>query len=324
LRNIDWQGVDQLIEHILVVGAGTMGSGIAQAIAEGGRQVLLADAIPGAAEKAKSRIGGLLDKAIAKGKTTPEVKDAVLGRIAVLGDLSELTESAGCTCGCGGACAGHGAGSGAGSGAGTGAKIEMVIEAITENTEVKKELFAKLDKVFGPEVIFASNTSALSITELARVTSRPDRFIGMHFFNPVPLMKLVEIIRGADTADSTFEVVRTLAEQLGKTPVTVNEAPGFVVNRLLIPMINEAVYTLMEGVASAEDIDTAMKLGAGHPMGPLALADMIGLDVCLAIMETLYEEFGDPKYRPCPLLRKLVRAGRLGRKSGRGFFDYNQ
>ncbi len=178
--------------------------------------------------------------------------------------------------------------------------------------------------MLGPQAIFASNTSALSVTELARATSRPERFIGMHFFNPAPIMKLVEIIRGADTAEGTFEAVRVLAGQLGKTPVTVNEAPGFVVNRLLVPMINEAVYALMEGVASAEDIDTAMKLGAGHPMGPLALADMIGLDVCLAIMEALDAEFGDPKYRPCPLLRKMVRAGRLGRKSGRGFFDYHQ
>ena len=298
-----------LIERILVVGAGTMGSGIAQAIAEGGRQVLLADAIPGAAEKAKGRIGGLLDKAIAKGKTTMDVKDALLARIVVLGDFSELAENTG------------GVG---GDSVAAGIEVDLVIEAITENAAAKKEFFTKLDKMFGPEVIFASNTSALSITELARATGRPDRFIGMHFFNPVPLMKLVEIIRGADTADTTFEVVRALAEQLGKTPVTVNEAPGFVVNRLLVPMINEAVYTLMEGVASAEDIDTAMKLGAGHPMGPLALADMIGLDVCLAIMETLYDEFGDPKYRPCPLLRKMVRARRLGRKSGRGFFDYNQ
>jgi 3-hydroxybutyryl-CoA dehydrogenase len=290
-----------LIERILVVGAGTMGSGIAQAIAEGGRQALLADAIPGAAEKAKGRIAVSLDKAIAKGKITPDVKEAVLGRITALGDFKEIA-----------------------AGTAVDAAVDLVIEAITENAAVKKELFSELDKVLGPQAIFASNTSALSVTELARATSRPERFIGMHFFNPAPIMKLVEIIRGADTAEGTFEAVRVLAEQLGKTPVTVNEAPGFVVNRLLVPMINEAVYALMEGVASAEDIDTAMKLGAGHPMGPLALADMIGLDVCLAIMEALDAEFGDPKYRPCPLLRKMVRAGRLGRKSGRGFFDYHQ
>jgi 3-hydroxybutyryl-CoA dehydrogenase len=290
-----------LIERILVVGAGTMGSGIAQAIAEGGRQALLADAIPGAAEKAKGRIAVSLDKAIAKGKITPDVKEAVLGRITALGDFKEIA-----------------------AGTVVDAAVDLVIEAITENAAVKKELFSELDKVLGPQAIFASNTSALSVTELARATSRPERFIGMHFFNPAPIMKLVEIIRGADTAEGTFEAVRVLAEQLGKTPVTVNEAPGFVVNRLLVPMINEAVYALMEGVASAEDIDTAMKLGAGHPMGPLALADMIGLDVCLAIMEALDAEFGDPKYRPCPLLRKMVRAGRLGRKSGRGFFDYHQ
>ena len=291
----------RLIERILVVGAGTMGSGIAQAIAEGGRQALLADAIPGAAEKAKGRIAVSLDKAIAKGKITPDVKEAVLGRITALGDFKEIA-----------------------AGTVVDAAVDLVIEAITENAAVKKELFSDLDKVLGPQAIFASNTSALSVTELARATSRPERFIGMHFFNPAPIMKLVEIIRGADTAEGTFEAVRVLAEQLGKTPVTVNEAPGFVVNRLLVPMINEAVYALMEGVASAEDIDTAMKLGAGHPMGPLALADMIGLDVCLAIMEALDAEFGDPKYRPCPLLRKMVRAGRLGRKSGRGFFDYHQ
>lgn len=290
-----------MIERILVVGAGTMGSGIAQAIAEGGRQALLADAIPGAAEKAKGRIAVSLDKAIAKGKITPDVKEAVLGRITALGDFKEIA-----------------------AGTVVDAAVDLVIEAITENAAVKKELFSDLDKVLGPQAIFASNTSALSVTELARATSRPERFIGMHFFNPAPIMKLVEIIRGADTAEGTFEAVRVLAEQLGKTPVTVNEAPGFVVNRLLVPMINEAVYALMEGVASAEDIDTAMKLGAGHPMGPLALADMIGLDVCLAIMEALDAEFGDPKYRPCPLLRKMVRAGRLGRKSGRGFFDYHQ
>ncbi len=290
-----------MIERILVVGAGTMGSGIAQAIAEGGRQALLADAIPGAAEKAKGRIAVSLDKAIAKGKITPDVKEAVLGRITALGDFKEIA-----------------------AGTVVDAAVDLVIEAITENAAVKKELFSDLDKVLGPKAIFASNTSALSVTELARATSRPERFIGMHFFNPAPIMKLVEIIRGADTAEGTFEAVRVLAEQLGKTPVTVNEAPGFVVNRLLVPMINEAVYALMEGVASAEDIDTAMKLGAGHPMGPLALADMIGLDVCLAIMEALDAEFGDPKYRPCPLLRKMVRAGRLGRKSGRGFFDYHQ
>ncbi|HBG44901.1 MAG TPA: 3-hydroxybutyryl-CoA dehydrogenase [Firmicutes bacterium] len=289
------------MERILVVGAGTMGSGIAQAIAEGGRQALLADAIPGAAEKAKGRIAVSLDKAIAKGKITPDVKEAVLGRITALGDFKEIA-----------------------AGTVVDAAVDLVIEAITENAAVKKELFSELDKVLGPQAIFASNTSALSVTELARATSRPERFIGMHFFNPAPIMKLVEIIRGADTAEGTFEAVRVLAEQLGKTPVTVNEAPGFVVNRLLVPMINEAVYALMEGVASAEDIDTAMKLGAGHPMGPLALADMIGLDVCLAIMEALDAEFGDPKYRPCPLLRKMVRAGRLGRKSGRGFFDYHQ
>ncbi len=290
-----------MIERILVVGAGTMGSGIAQAIAEGGRQALLADAIPGAAEKAKGRIAVSLDKAIAKGKITPDVKEAVLGRITALGDFKEIA-----------------------AGTVVDAAVDLVIEAITENAAVKKELFSDLDKVLGPQAIFASNTSALSVTELARATSRPERFIGMHFFNPAPIMKLVEIIRGADTAEGTFEAVRVLAEQLGKTPVTVNEAPGFVVNRLLVPMINEAVYALMEGVASAEDIDTAMKLGAGHPMGPLALADMIGLDVCLAIMEALDAEFGDPKYRPCPLLRKIVRAGRFGRKSGRGFFDYHQ
>lgn len=280
--------------RVMVIGAGTMGSGIAQTVAEGGLEVMLTDAVPGAADKARARIDKMLTKAVEKGKMAPEARESALGRIQVISSYE------------------------AGSGA------DFVIEAITENLTVKKELFAKIDQVVAPHVIIASNTSALSITELACATSRPGQVIGMHFFNPVPLMKLVEITNGAATTPQTYEVVHALAERLGKTPVKIQEAPGFVVNRLLIPMINEAVFTLMEGVASAEDIDTAMKLGAGHPMGPLALADMIGLDVCLAIMETLYSEFGDAKYRPCPLLRKMVRGGMLGRKSGRGFFEYPQ
>jgi 3-hydroxybutyryl-CoA dehydrogenase len=199
---------------------------------------------------------------------------------------------------------------------------EIVIEAVIENMELKKRVYQELDPLCVPGTILASNTSGLSITEIASVTKRPDRVIGMHFFNPVPVMKLVEIIRGQSTGEETFQVVRALAEKMGKTPIAINEAPGFAVNRILVPMMNEAIFVLQEGIASAEDIDKGMLLGANHPIGPLALADLVGLDTLLMVQENLYQEFGDSKYRPCPLLRKMVRAGHLGRKSGRGFYEY--
>jgi 3-hydroxybutyryl-CoA dehydrogenase len=202
------------------------------------------------------------------------------------------------------------------------AECDLVIEAALEVMDIKKSIFKELDAICKPECILATNTSALSVTEIAAATGRADKVIGMHFFNPVPAMKLVEIIRGANTSQATFDTIKELSEKMGKAPVEINEAPGFVVNRLLIPMLNEGMYALMEGVANAADIDTSMRFGAGHPMGPLALADMIGLDICLSIMETLYREFGDPKYRPCPLLVKMVRAGKLGRKTGEGLFSY--
>nr|WP_236777819.1 3-hydroxybutyryl-CoA dehydrogenase [Anoxybacter fermentans] len=276
-----------------VIGAGTMGSGICQVLAQSGHQVYLVEQNAEFLNKGLARIEKGYDRNVKKERMTEEEKNAAMANITGIEGVSNLPGD-----------------------------LDLVIEAVVEELDVKKEVFKELDQVCDSKTILATNTSALSISEIAVVTGRPDKVVGMHFFNPVPVMKLVEVIRGAVTSDETFNFVKELAESLGKTPVEVKEAPGFVVNRILIPMINEAAYILMEGIASAEDIDKAMKLGANHPIGPLALADLIGLDVCLSIMETLYTEFGDPKYRPCPLLRKMVRANQLGRKTGQGFFSY--
>ena len=277
---------------IMVLGAGTMGAGIAQVAAQSGFDVILRDIKQEFVDKGLKGIDKNLSKLVEKGKLEAAAKDATMGKIVGVVDMASAAD------------------------------CDLIIEAAIEVMEIKKSIFKELDEICKPECILASNTSALSITAIGAATGRADKVIGMHFFNPVPSMKLVEIIRGASTSQATFDAVKDVTLKLGKAPVEINEAPGFVVNRLLIPMLNEGMYALMEGVANAEDIDTSMKFGAGHPMGPLALADMIGLDICLAIMETLYKEFGDPKYRPCPLLVKMVRAGKLGRKTGEGFFVY--
>lgn len=280
------------MSKICVIGAGTMGAGIAQAFAGAGFQVVLRDIKPEFVDRGIAIIQGNLSRLTAKGKISDQESRELLSRIHGTTELSAARDAA------------------------------LIVEAAVENMEIKKSIFAELDEVCNPDTIFATNTSSLSITEVAAATKRPDQVIGMHFFNPAPVMKLVEIIRGIATSQAAFDKVKSITEELGKTAVEVSEAPGFVVNRILVPMINEAAGILAEGVASAEDIDAAMKLGANHPMGPLALGDLIGLDVCLAIMDVLHSEFGDSKYRAHPLLRKYVRGGMLGRKSGQGFYSY--
>ena len=269
-------------EHVLVVGVGQMGAGIAQVVAASGRRVSIHDSAPGAVERGL----GAIEKSLTRLKVDPA---EVLGRIAPAADL---------------------------------VPADLMIEAVVEDAAVKMDLFRRADEALPPEAILASNTSSIPITSLAAATSRPDRVVGMHFFNPVPVLKLVEVIRGLDTSDETAQAIVDLAHDLGKTPAEARDVPGFVSNRILMPFINEAVYALYEGVAEPEAIDTIAKLGFAHPMGPLALADLIGLDTCVAIMEVLLHGLGDPKYAPCPLLRQYVQAGRLGRKSGRGFYEY--
>ena len=282
------------MKKIMVIGAGTMGLDIAQVFARSGYEVIVRDIKDEIIKASEARLNKSLDKMVEKGKMTAEAKDALVGKMSFTVELAAAADT------------------------------DLVVEAAIENLEIKKQIFAELDAICKPETILASNPSSISITAIAAATKRADKFIGMHFFNPATVMKLVEVIRGAKTSDETFQAVWDLSVAIGKEPVEVNEAPGFVVNKVLVPMINEAANLLYTGVASAEGIDTAMKLGANHPMGPLALGDLIGLDVCLAIMDTLYNETGDAKYAASLLLRKMVRAGELGRKTGKGFFDYSK